>query len=106
DIEPDKHNMDRAENIRIEDCLIRNNAGNGILVYHRVKQVVIKRCKIEYNDGFGVLTKSATRGYVALNRMRHNRLDGLRIGDGTRDYAVTGNYFRNNTTRNHGIVGA
>jgi len=106
DIEPDKFNMDRAENIRIEDCLIRNNAGNGILVYRRVKAVVIKRCRIEYNDGFGVLTMGATKGYVALNRMRHNRLDGLCVGTGSRDYAVSGNYFRNNTTRNHGIVGA
>src|SRR3546814_9352122 len=70
DIEPDKHNMDRAENIRIEDCLIRNNAGNGILVYHRVKQVVIKRCKIEYNDGFGVLTRSEEQTSELQSLMR------------------------------------
>ena len=106
DIEPDKFNMDRAENVRIENCLLRNNGGNGILVYRRVKQVVIKRCEIERNDGFGVLTIGATKGYLALNRMKHNRLDGLCVGTGSRDYAVSGNYFRNNTTRNHGIVGA
>ena len=106
DIEPDKFNLDRAENVRIENCLIRNNQGNGILVYHRVKQVVIKNCKIERNNGFGILTMGATTGYINRNKLGHNRLDGLCVGTGSRDYAVGGNWFRNNTTRNHGIVGA
>ncbi|GAB2624938.1 right-handed parallel beta-helix repeat-containing protein [Novilysobacter erysipheiresistens] len=105
DIEPNKFNLDRAENIQIENCLIRGNEGNGILVYHRVKYVTIKRCQIEHNDGFGVLTMGATKGYVALNRIKHNRLDGLCVGGGTADYTVSGNYFRNNTTRNQGLVG-
>ncbi|MEG3185225.1 right-handed parallel beta-helix repeat-containing protein, partial [Lysobacter erysipheiresistens] len=106
DIEPDKHNMDRAENIRIEDCLIRNNQGNGILVYHRVSEVVITGCQIERNDGFGILTIGTKAGNISANRIGHNRLDGLSISVDTRDYAAGGNYFRNNTTRNHGIVGA
>ena len=105
DIEPDKFNLDRAENVVIENCLIRGNEGNGILVYRRVKQVIIKRCEIELNEGYGVLTIGATKGYIALNRIRHNRMDGLGIASESTDYAVSGNYFRNNTTRNQGLVG-
>ena len=105
DIEPDKFNLDRAENVRIQNCLIRGNEGNGILVYHRTKQIVVTGCRIERNDGFGVLTMGSTAGTVTANKLGHNRLDGLCVGSGSRDYAANGNYFRNNTTRNHGLVG-
>jgi len=91
--------------VRIENCLFRGNQGNGILVYRRVTQVVIKRCQIEHNDGYGILTVGAEKGYIALNKIKHNRLDGLGINSASNNYNVAGNYFRNNTTRNHGIVG-
>src|SRR3546814_4957683 len=53
-----------------------------------------------------LLTIGTKTGTISANKIGHNRLDGLSVSAGTRDYGVGGNYFRNNTTRNHGIVGA
>ena len=104
DIEPDiRHTSDLAEDIHIENCLIRGNEGNGILVYKASHGVVIRRCEIVLNNGFGVLTVGANRGYVAANRIGHNRLDGLFVSNQSERYTVSGNRFRNNTTRNQGL---
>ena len=103
DIEPDSNDSRTTSTVHIENCLIRNNAGNGILVYKRVQGVTIKRCTIEYNGGHGILTIGPNTGYIALNRIQHNYLVGLMFGSATRSYQSSGNASWNNNVRLHGV---
>nr|WP_298154048.1 right-handed parallel beta-helix repeat-containing protein [uncultured Pseudoxanthomonas sp.] len=103
DVEPDSNDARTTSTVHIENCLIRGNAGNGLLLYKRVKGVTVKRCTIEYNGGHGILTIGPESGYVALNTIRHNYLVGMMLGAATYNYQVSGNVFRNNHTRLHGV---
>lgn len=103
DIEPDSNDSRITTTVHIENCLIRNNAGNGVLIHKRVNGVTIRRCVAEHNGGHGILTIGPESGYIALNQIRHNYLVGLMIGTGTRNYQVSANTFRNNNTRLHGV---
>ena len=103
DIEPDAGDSRTTTTVHIENCHIRGNAGNGILIYKRVEGVTIKRCTIEYNGGHGILTIGPEGGYIAQNTIRHNYLVGMMFGSGTRNYQYSGNISRNNNTRLHGV---
>lgn len=101
DIEPSNSNT--ASSVHVENCDIRNNEANGIMVYKRVQGVTIKKCYIESNSGYGILTIAPSGGYITQNRIRHNNLVGLMLRAGTDRYQISGNYFRNNNTRLHGV---
>ncbi len=103
DIEPDANDARTTSTVHIENCLIRNNDGNGILVYKRVTGVTIKKCVIEYNGGHGILTIGPESGYIAQNTIRHNYLVGMMFGAATKSYQFSGNVARNNNTRLHGV---
>lgn len=103
DIEPDANDSRTTSTVHIENCLIRNNRGNGVLVYKRVTGTTIKRCTVEYNGGHGILTIGADSGYIALNTIRHNYLVGTMFGSATKNYQFSGNVSRNNNTRLHGV---
>jgi polygalacturonase len=103
DVEPDANDARITSTVHIENCLIRGNAGNGLLLYKRVKGVTVKRCTIEHNGGHGILTIGPEGGYIALNTIRHNHLVGLMLGANTYNYQVSGNIFRNNNARLHGV---
>ena len=103
DIEPDINDLRTTETVHIQNCLIRNNKGNGILVYKRVKGVTVKSCTMEYNGGYGLLTVGAVSGYIAQNRFLHNNLCGLMFSSTTNDYQASGNVFRNNYTKIFGL---
>jgi polygalacturonase len=103
DIEPDVDGLGTTSMVHIENCVIRRNQGNGVQVYKRVDGVTIKRCVIDYNGGYGVLAIGATHGYLALNRLEHNYLQGVMLRVATSHYQVSGNTFRNNNTRLHGV---
>lgn len=103
DIEPDADDLGVCTAAHIENCLIRNNAGNGIQVYKRVDGVTIKSCVIELNKGYGILTIGAKNGYVALNQIRHNRETGAMFRVNTANYQISSNVFRNNLTRLYGV---
>ncbi|QGW65506.1 hypothetical protein GOY17_11620 [Lysobacter soli] len=103
DIEPDSSDSRTTDTVHIENCLIRRNKGNGILSYKRVKGVTIKNCTLEYNGGYGLLTVGANTGYVAQNRFRHNYLYGAMFSAATKGYQTSGNVFKNNHTRMHGV---
>jgi polygalacturonase len=106
DIEPDAADLGTTTTVHIENCLIRNNQGNGIQVYKRVTGVTIRDCNIRHNGGYGILTIETSEGYIALNRIEHNYLVGLMIRAKTKDYQVSANIFRNNHTRMHGVRSA
>ncbi|RDZ27428.1 hypothetical protein DX914_14460 [Lysobacter silvisoli] len=103
DIEPDANDLGTTTTVHVENCLIHRNQGNGIQVYKRVKGVTIKRCTIEYNGGYGILTIAPVSGYIAQNRISHNHLMGVMLRSATTSYQVSGNVFRNNHTRMHGV---
>ena len=99
DIEPDVNDLRTTETVHIQNCLIRNNKGNGIQVYKRVKGVTIKSNTVEYNGGYGILTIGANSGYIALNRLNRNYLCGVMFSASSTDYQTSSNVFRNNYTR-------
>lgn len=101
DIEPDVPSA--CSTVHIENCVVKNNQGNGIQVYKRVTGVTIKRCTVNYNGGYGILTIEPGTGYIAQNRFEHNYLMGVMLRAATRSYQVSGNVFRNNHTRMHGV---
>lgn len=101
DVEPSNDNA--ASSILIENCDIRKNEANGIMVYKRVQGVTIKKCYVEENSGYGILTISPYDGNITQNRIRHNMLIGLMIRVRTDNYQVSGNYFRNNNANLHGV---
>jgi hypothetical protein len=103
DVEPDSSDERITSTVHIENCVMRGNAGNGLLLYKRVKGVTVKRCTLEYNGGHGLLTIGPEGGYIAQNTIRHNYLVGLMLGSSTYNYQVSGNVFRNNNTRLHGV---
>ena len=103
DIEPDADDLGTTSTVHIENCVIRYNQGNGVQVYKRVSGVTIKNCTIEYNGGYGILTITPGTGYIAANRIQRNYLQGVMLRSATRNYQVSGNTFRNNNTRLHGV---
>lgn len=104
DIEPDPFGTSLTDTVRIENCWIHHNAGNGVQVYKTVKNVVVKACTIEHNKGYGVLMLRANTGYVVSCRIAHNRLYGVSARDATRYYQVSSNTFRNNKTLYFGVT--
>ena len=103
DIEPDPFGTSLTDTVRIENCWIHHNAGNGIQVYKTVKNVVVKACTIDYNKGYGVLMLRSNTGYVVGCSIAHNRLYGVSARDATRYYQISGNKFRNNKTLYFGV---
>lgn len=101
DIEPDVPSS--CSTVHIENCIINGNQGNGIQIYKRVSGVVVKKCTINSNGGYGVLTISPGGGYIAQNKFEHNYLMGVMLRTQTRNFQVSGNVFRNNHTRLHGV---
>jgi hypothetical protein len=94
DVEPDA--PDSTIGVRIENCLMKGNASNGLQIYKRALEVDVVDCLIEFNGGYGILAIGAGDGRITGNRIRHNRLQGLGLRGGTRRYRVSGNHFRNN----------
>jgi len=103
DIEPDAGDSRTTDTVLIQNCLIRRNKGNGILSYKRVKGVTVKNCTLEYNGGYGLLTVGANSGYITQNRFQHNYLYGAMFSAATKSYQTSGNVFKNNHTRMHGV---
>jgi len=103
DIEPDSGDARTTETVHIQNCLIRYNKGNGILSYKRVKGVTVKNCTIEHNGGYGLLCVTPNGGYISQNRFQHNYLYGVMFSAATVGYQASGNVFKNNHTRMHGV---
>ena len=104
DIEPDPFGTSLTDGVRIENCWIHHNAGNGVQVYKTVKNVTVKACQIDYNKGYGVLMIRANTGYVVNCKIAHNRLYGVSARDASRYYQVSSNTFRNNKTLYFGVT--
>lgn len=97
DIEPDRPGG--ADQVLIENCVIRGNRGGGIQIFRRVTNVTIKDCLIEQNRGRGILAVGAQDGQIVGNVIRDNGLVGVALRDKTQGYQVNGNQFGNNEAR-------
>ncbi len=97
DIEPDKPAI--AQNIRIENCIMRGNQGCGIQIYHNVSQVSLRHCTIRNNSGYGVLLVGATQGLIDQNTITGNGLAGAVLRGNATDCQVRDNRFENNATK-------
>ena len=104
DIEPDEDGSgSTTSTVHIENCTMRYNQGNGIQIYKLVSGVTVKHCTIEYSGGYGILAIGANGGYIALNQLNHNWLQGVMIRVQSNNYQVSSNVFRNNNTSLHGV---
>lgn len=103
DVEPDAGDI--AQEVRIEDCLVRGNRGAGIQLYRRVVDAAIRGCTIEENRGDGVLVVGATDCAVTGNVIRRNGLAGVGVRRGARNILVDDNEFGANR-RNAGRTGS
>ena len=96
DIEPDVNYPGTATNVRIENCSIHHNQGNGIQVYKKCQGTTITKCTIERNSGYGVLTIGAVTGTVTANHVTSNSLQGMGFRSGSSGFTASGNDFYNN----------
>lgn len=103
DIEPDELGHTTISTVHIENCVLRHNAKNGLLIYKRVSGVTLKNCIIERNGGYGIYTVAPVGGLMTGNTIKHNYHGGVKFTVVTRNYQVSGNTFRNNNTRFFGL---
>lgn len=97
DIEPD--NPETAEDIVIENCVIRGNKGCGIQVYRNVSSVSIKNCKIENNGNYGVLMYGARQSSLMKSTVSESGLTGVMIRGGSSNCQLSGNIFKQNSKK-------
>jgi polygalacturonase len=97
DIEPDRPGD--CQDVRVENCLVRNNKGGGIQIYRRVNGVVIQDCTIEANRGQGILAVGATGGLIAGNCIHDNGGVGVGLRQQSASFEVRDNVFSDNAGR-------
>ena len=88
--------------VRIENCIVRDNHGGGIQVFKRVSGVTIAGCTIERNGGAGIFVVGAKDGVIARNSIRDNGRVGVALRPQTSNFEVRDNRFANNETRRPG----
>jgi parallel beta-helix repeat protein len=97
DIEPNRQGT--VSDVRIENCVVRQNKGGGIQVFKRVSAVTIVGCTIEGNGGAGIFVAGARDGVIARNRIRDNGRVGVALRPQTSNFEVRDNQFANNEVR-------
>jgi polygalacturonase len=94
DMEMPKNNY--IDNVHIQNCILRNNAAYGALVWKRTSNIVIKRCEV-YGNSYGIVSDGTQNGYVGLNKIHNNINCGLLIRGWTVGLQATQNTFYQNT---------
>lgn len=85
-----------AQHVHVENCVMRNNRGSGVQIWKRCNDVTIKGCTIENNHGYGVLAIQASDSLIVGNLIRGNRLKGIALRGGTRDFQLIENSLSGN----------
>jgi parallel beta-helix repeat protein len=93
DIEPD---IGSANDIVIENCVVRGNRGPGIALYKRATGVTVRKCIIERNRGDGILAVTAIDCVFIDNIIRDNGLKGILLRTGSRNVRVARNRLSGN----------
>lgn len=94
DIEPGKGVT--ANDILIQNCILRNNASYGILVYKRGRNVTIQHSEIVENNKAGIVCEAPVNTFLGFNEIHNNTDNGLIIKAGVVNMAVTQNTFYEN----------
>lgn len=94
DVEPDPGDV--AEDVRIEDCLARGNAGAGIQLYTRARKAQVRRCRLIGNRGDGLLVFNAQDCVIEDNEIRDNGLRGVAVRGASVDIRIAANRFGGN----------
>jgi parallel beta-helix repeat protein len=97
DIEP--QGQGPARDITFSDCTITGNQGSGLEVHENVSGVVLKRCKIQDNNGYGVLVGGASGLTIADNVIVGNGLVGVAMSAKASDARIDGNTLTGNSAR-------
>lgn len=97
DLEPQKQGP--TSDVLIEGCTITGNNGCGVEVHKNVSGLVIRRCTIRDNAGYGVLAVDMNDLWVDGNTVTGNGLTGVTVAGRTSDAKITGNTLQSNGTR-------
>jgi parallel beta-helix repeat protein len=97
DIEP--QGQGPASDITFSDCTITGNQGSGLEIHENVSGVVLKRCKIQDNNGYGVLVGGASGLTIADNVIVGNGLVGVAMSAKASDARIDGNTLTGNSAR-------
>jgi nitrous oxidase accessory protein NosD len=97
DIEP--QGQGPARDITFSDCTITGNQGSGLEIHSNVSGVVVKNCRIQDNNGYGLLSAGASELTISENAITGNGLVGVTISRTTNEVRITGNNLAGNSTR-------
>ena len=97
DIEP--QGQGPASDITFSDCTITGNQGTGLEIHDNVSGVVVKNCKIQDNNGYGVLSVGASQLTISDNLIADNGLAGIVMSSKTSHARITGNTLTGNKAK-------
>jgi polygalacturonase len=97
DIEP--QGQGPASDITFSDCTITGNQGSGLEVHENVSGVVLKHCKVQDNNGYGVLAGGTSQLTITDNVIARNGLVGVAMSAKASHVQITGNTLTGNSTR-------
>jgi len=100
DLEP--MGQGETRDVLIQGCTMTGNKGCGVEMHHSVAGVVIRRCTIRDNAGYGVLAAQTNNLWVDGNTITGNGLPGVKLGGHTSDVKITGNTLASNSARSPG----
>jgi hypothetical protein len=99
DIEPDPGREVRT--VRIINCNLRRNMGNGIELNGSaglIDGVRIEGCRVEDNGGYGLYSQAASNVTVLNNpQIRDNYYRGVYLASTSASHTIQGNHFATNT---------
>lgn len=97
DIEP--MGQGPTHNIRIENCLLEGNVGNGLEMHAHIDGITMVGTIMQGNHGFGALSVAGSDMAFLHNTATQNGLAGLGINGSTHDVNVAKNRLTSNSTR-------
>ena len=97
DIEP--QGQGPASDITFSDCTITGNQGSGLEIHKNVRGVVVKHCKIQNNNGYGILGAGASGLTISDNLIAGNGLVGIAMSPNTSQARITSNTLAGNSAK-------
>jgi polygalacturonase len=97
DVEP--QGQGPARDITFSDCTVTGNQGTGVELHENVSGVVLKRCKVQNNNGYGVLAGGANQITITDNVIVGNGLVGVAMSAKASHVEITGNTLGGNSAR-------
>lgn len=96
DIEP--QDQGATSTVRIENCLMTGNKGNGIEMHAHISGIDVVNTTMTANAGFGVLAISAPSLNFIGNHVTRNGLSGIGVSGTTHDVSIRNNILQYNST--------